>query len=185
MKNALLLTTIWVGILFAAYAIVYWDQGIDEPFPISVLDQETEMSYVDPQGYFSLAVPLGWDVAEGEAVVELVPPEADLEGWIVAVESDDLEAALDAAWEMADPEFVGDPVSLEPLELENGADDAVIAVYDGDETSETIYGIAQSSEGHAVVLLVRGSSEVAEAYAEDLEAILRNLAVPAYEAILL
>ena len=185
MKNALLLTTIWVGILFAAYAIVYWDQGIDEPFPISVLDQETEASYVDPEGFFSLTVPLGWDVAEGEAVVELVSPDDDLGGWVVAIESNDLEAALDAAWELADSDFAGEPVSIEALELEDGADGAVIAVYGGEETSETIYGVAQSSESHAVVLLVRGSSEIAETYAEDLDAILRDLTVPAYEATLL
>jgi len=41
------------------------------------------------------------------------------------------------------------------------------------------------ADGLAVVMLVRGRAEVAEAYADDLDAVLEGLAVPAYEATLL
>ena len=33
MKNALLLLSVWVGIIVAAYAMVYWDRGIEQPLP--------------------------------------------------------------------------------------------------------------------------------------------------------
>jgi len=181
MKNALLLTTIWVAILLTAYAIVYWDQGIDEPFPISVLDEEAEASYVDPDGSFSLTLPLGWDVEPGDVAVELVSPDENLGGWIVSMESDDLEAAVDVAWEMVDPAFDASLLAIEPIEPEQ----AVRAVYDGEEAGETIYGIALGADGLVVVMLVRGRAEVAEAYADDLEEVLEGLAVPAYEATLL
>lgn len=185
MKNALLLTTIWLAILFAAYAIVYWDQGVDEPFPISVLEQEVEASYVDPDGQFSLAVPVGWDVKETENAVEVFSPRDDLQGWVLAIEGEDLEVALEAAWGIIDPDYAAEPVAVETVDLRGNGGVAVIARYDGEETGETIYGIAQPNEGSAIVLLIRGGTEAAEVYAEDLDGILNGLAVPAFEATLL
>ena len=40
MRNALILTGLWLGILVTAYAIVFWGNGIERPLPISVLDQQ-------------------------------------------------------------------------------------------------------------------------------------------------
>ena len=56
MRNALILTGLWLGILITAYAIVFWGNGIDRPLPISVLDQQmataTESEYAQPDGLF-------------------------------------------------------------------------------------------------------------------------------------
>ncbi|MBU0596165.1 hypothetical protein KJ567_05735 [Candidatus Bipolaricaulota bacterium] len=185
MKNALLLTTIWLAILFAAYAIVYWDQGIEEPFPISVLEQAGEVAYADPDGSFSLTLPVGWSVEEIENAVLISAPGADLRGWVLAIEGEDLEVALEAAWGLIDPEFAAEPMGLESLDPQDDEGTAVIAHYDGEEAVETIYAVAQSFEGTAIVLLVRGSAEAAEIYATELAEILKGLAVPAFEATLL
>jgi len=182
MKNALVLTTIWVAILFAAYAIVYWDQGVNESFPISVLEQENAPSYVDPEGRFSLVVPVGWSIEQTETAVEIRSPSEGLSAWVLVIESDDLEAALEAAWGMIAPDLDFEPVAVEALESPN---QAVIARYDEGEGGDTIYGVAIPYEGSAVVLLVRGARDLADAYADDLDEILRGLAVPAFEATLL
>jgi len=185
MKNALLLTTIWLAILFAAYAIVYWDQGIDEPFPISVLEQAKEASYADPGGHFSLTIPVGWRVEETDGAVVVQAPDDDLRGWVLAIEGEDLETALEAAWEMIDPEFAAEAITIEAVDSQDEDSHAVIATYDGAAAGETIYAIAQSYDGMAIVLLVRGGSEAAEIYSEDLDEVLDGLVVPAFEATLL
>ncbi|MFC2081592.1 hypothetical protein ACFLR0_00200 [Candidatus Bipolaricaulota bacterium] len=185
MKNALLLTTIWLAILFAAYAVVYWDQGIDEPFPVSVLEQGDEVAYADPDGRFSLTLPIGWDAVEMENAVEILAPGGDLRGWVLAIGGEDLESALKAAWGIIDPGFAAVPVAVEALDPQDDEGTSVIAHYDGKEAGETIYAIAQSHDGTAIVLLIRGSTEAAEIYARDLDGILNGLAVPAFEAKLL
>lgn len=185
MKNALLLTTIWLAILFAAYVVVYWDQGIDEPFPISVLEKGDEVAYADPDGRFSLTLPVGWDAVEMESAVEILAPGSDLRGWVLAMEGEDLEAALKAAWGIIDPVFVAEPVDVEALDPQDDEATSVIAHYAGNEAGETIYAVAQSHDGMAIVFLIRGSTEAAEIYARDLDGILDGLAVPAFEATLL
>ena len=65
MKNALILTGVWLGILVTAYAIVFWDQGIDRPLPISVIEQQAELAepdFIHPDRLFSASAPMGWQM---------------------------------------------------------------------------------------------------------------------------
>jgi len=70
MKNAMLLLGIWVGIILAAYGMVYWGGA-----PATSADTLTrELLYVDEEGTFQVPVPIGWWTEETDNGVVLHDP---------------------------------------------------------------------------------------------------------------
>ncbi len=177
MKNALLLLSIWVGIIVAAYAMVYWDRGIEQPLPISVFEP-ADSTYVDPNGRFSLVVPSAWDLEEMETFVLLTDPSGEIEVRIFSVEQEIPEAALLLALGIIDADPASEAVAVEEISPVGAAERAVKISGPADE-DETSYGLAYLYEGESVVLLVRGDEKALEHRAEDLGRIEAGIAIPA------
>ena len=177
MKNALLLLSVWVGIIVAAYAMVYWDRGIEQPLPISVLEP-ADSTYVDPGGRFSLVVPSTWDLEETETLVRLTDPSGKIEVTAFTVEESIPEAALLLALGILDADPASETVAVEEIRPAGASERAVkIAVpVSGDEVS---YGLAYLHNGESIVFLVRGDGKALEDRAEDLELIEAEIMVPA------
>ena len=177
MKNALLLLSVWVGIIVAAYAMVYWDRGIEQPLPISVLEP-AGTTYVDPNGRFSLVVPAAWDLEEMGTLVLLTDPSGAIEVTIFSVEQEVPEAALLLALGIIDADPASEAMAVEEISPA-GATERAVKIWgpaDGDETS---YGLAYLYEGESTVLLVRGDGKALESRAEDLAFIEAGIRVPA------
>lgn len=177
MKNALLLLSVWVGIIVAAYAMVYWDRGIEQPLPISALEP-ADSTYVDPDGRFSLVVPSAWDLEETETLVRLTDPSGKIEVTAFAVEESIPEAALLFALGIIDADPASDTVAVEGIPPAGASERAVkIAVpASGNEVS---YGLAYLYDGESVVFLVRGDGKALEDRVQDLELIETGIMVPA------
>jgi hypothetical protein len=177
MKNALLLLSVWVGIIVAAYAMVYWDRGIEQPLPMSVLEP-AHSTYVDPGGRFSLVVPSTWDLEETETLVRLTDPSGKIEVTAFTVEESIPEAALLLALGILDADPASETVAVEEIRPAGASERAVkIAVpVSGDEVS---YGLAYLHNGESIVFLVRGDGKALEDRAEDLELIEAEIMVPA------
>ncbi len=177
MKNALLLVSIWVGIILVAYAMVYWDWGIEQPLPISVLEPASS-TYVDPNGRFSLAVPLAWDVEETETSVLLTDPSDEIEVTVSVVEETVPESALLVALGIVGVDGAPEEFAVEEISPVGASERAVrIALPSADGSAR--YGLAYLYEGETVVLLVRGGEEALRDRAADLELIEAGIAVPA------
>jgi hypothetical protein len=180
MKNALLLLSVWVGIIVAAYAVVYWDQGIEQPLPISVLEPAGS-TYVDPNGRFSLVVPSAWDLEEMDTLVLLTDPRGEIEVTVFSVEQEVPEAALLLALGIVGSDEASGAVAVEEIPAVGTTERAVKVTgpANGDEAS---YGLAYLYEGETIVLLVRGNGKALENRAEDLELIEAGIMVPAAAA---
>jgi len=177
MKNALLLLSLWVGIIVAAYAMVYWDRGIEPPLPISMLEPAGS-TYADPDGRFSLAVPSTWSLEETETLVLLTDPSGKIEVTAFTVEESIPEAALLVALGIVDADPASEAVAVEEIPAVGASERAVkIAVpASGNEVS---YGLAYLHNGESIVFLVRGDGKALETRAEDLEFIEAGIMVPA------
>lgn len=180
MKNALILLSVWVGIIVAAYALVYSDRGVEQPLPISILESH-EGAYVDPGDRFSLAIPPGWDLEETGVSVLLTDPSGEIEVTGFAVEEPVPEAALLLALGITNAEPGSEAVAVEEIRLAGASERAVKISGPADEDG-TSYGLAYLYEGESIVLLVRGSEEALGARAEDLERIEAGIEIPAAEA---
>ncbi len=177
MKNALLLLSVWVGIIVAAYAMVYWDRGVEQPLPISVLEP-ADATYIDPDGRFSLVVPPAWDLEEMETLVLLTDPSGEIEVRIFSVEQEIPEVALLLALGIIDADPASEAVAVEEISPVGATERAVKITGPADE-DETSYGLAYLYEGESIVLLVRGDKKALENRTEDLGRIEAGIAIPA------
>lgn len=187
MRNALILTGVWLGILVTAYAIVFWDQGIDRPLPISLLEQETDVAASDivhPDGLFSLTVPMGWHVVDNVSWVEMRDPNDSIVVWLLAIDSDDLEVAIAEVLEAAafDDELVlvsqdviADSWTGQDVHLayESATGDAVVSLW------------IQRPEEWTVAMVAQGAPGAMDVLSENLDWIWSELAIPAEELLLL
>lgn len=131
-------------------------------------DVPGETLYADPDGLFTVPVPTNWTVTEGEGYTTLAAP-ADFSYSIVTLETDDLIASLDEAWEIAgapegveldydedDVQNIDDPAILTQL---GGIDAALQVIYeDGTGDDERIVLVfAQRYDGVGYYWLVDGT----------------------------
>jgi len=177
MKNAVFLLSIWVGILLVAYAMVYWDRGVEPPLPISVLEPASS-TYVDPSGRFSLAVPSTWDVEETGTSVLLTDPSGEIEVEAFAVEEPVPESALLVALGIAGGDEPSEAIAVEEIPPV-GASERAVRMAGPPVDGGTSYGLAYLYEGETIVLLVRGSDEALRDRAADVGLIEAGIAVPA------
>ncbi len=177
MKNALLLLSIWLGIIVAAYAMVYWDWGIEQPLPISVLEPASS-TYVEPNGRFSLAVPLAWDVEETGTSVLLTDPSDEIEVTVFTVEESVPESALLVVLGIVGADGPSEEIAVEEIPPA-GASERAVRIAGPLEDEVSSYGLAYLYEGETVVLLVRGGEEALQDRAADLELIEAGITVPA------
>jgi len=186
MRNALLLTAIWLGILVAAYGIVYWDQGIDQPLPISIFEEESALEvpvYSDPSQVLNVPVPDGWTVVNEAASVHLSPLDGGLKLWIVPTEVLDVEIAFTAALEQA-----GIVIAWEDLDVAwaDGPEDAMLAtigyVADG---GRQVLGWLVSGDGPDAVVIAFGEIEIMDAERDSIDEVLQGIATPELVPVLI
>ena len=177
MKNALLLLSIWVGIIVFAYVVVFWDQAVEPSLPISV-PESTSYAYVDPDGVFGLAVPSAWAIEETKTSVLLTDPLGEIEVTAFAVEEPIPETALLVALGLVGPDGASEAIGAEELPLV-GASERGIRITGPTCEGEASYGLAYLYEGQSIVLLVRGDEGALEDRREELDLIEAGITVPA------
>ena len=182
MKNALILTGVWLGILVTAYAIVFWDQGIDRPLPISLLEQQEQVAapdFVHPDGLFCLQVPMGWYMQEALEYVHMTDPNESISVWVIATDTMELDAALVVGFSLLD---VGDDftmVSSVSLPLDVWFGDEVAMTYQSEDEDDVVGVRARRPDEWTVMMIARGSEGALEALSENLEWIWAEMAIPA------
>lgn len=141
-----------------------------------------EEIYEDPQGRFSVPIPTNWTATEGEGFVTLSGPEGDLRVWVLAVSiapGDDLEAAIQRAWQQVDPAFDLEPTGVLTPPPAPGVEQTVVTNY---EAGQRVYqGLAQRYEGTAYVLLVGGDLGAVQRRGAQVNIIATGLEIAALE----
>lgn len=129
--------------------------------PVTILAQDEEGIYTDPQGLFTVPIPTNWTVQEAEGYTLLASPDNELEVYLTVADSEDSHAAIEAAWKQIDPEF-----SLEPADTQeytdpallNGTEEIVIITYDNPDDPQTIFqGVGLKYQGKIYIQLFKGS----------------------------
>ncbi len=182
MRNALILTGVWLGILVTAYAVVYWDQGIDRPLPISILEQQVQTvdpEYIHPDGLFSASSPVGWQMESDGGMVTMNDPNENIQVSIMATDTGELDELIDDAfaWLELGEDFSRSASVALPLGEWDGSD---VSVTYRSETADDVVSLqAQRPQEWSIVLVARGPERSLEAFSENLEWIWLQLAVPA------
>jgi hypothetical protein len=179
MRNALLLLSIWVGIIFAAYLMVYWDAGSEPPLSMQVLEPPDAV-HVDAEGRFSLIYPPTWTLIAEDGTVTLGDPYRTVEVEISEAEEAVPEAALLAALGLVGSDEQG---SFDVEETDAGGAERAVRIAAPAEEGDAEYGLAFLYEGKTILMLVRGSADAIAARTSALRRIESGISVPAAPAV--
>ncbi len=119
-------------------------------FPLVAQDGEMT-TYTDPNGFYTAPIPDGWSHEANGNIVLLLNPSADVSLFLVTVDADTNESALEAGIALTAPD-VGEPVQTVPAPLPNGEWLQNTYVVE----SDIVVAIAQARNGQALVIVGRG-----------------------------
>lgn len=125
--------------------------------PVVAQESETD-TYTSPDGSYSVPVPDGWTVDEQNDYTTIVSPEETINAYFLTNTTEDLQAAIEDAWNTVKPDFdlpvaqvIDDPQVAEQLDVDN----AVVINYDGGQT-RFAQGAALRFQGTTYVQLYDG-----------------------------
>ena len=188
MKNALILTGVWLGILVTAYAIVFWDQGVERPLPISVLEQQIQTmdpGYIHPDRLFSVSLPMGWSLAEDIDVALISDPNEMVTVRIVATDKEGLAPVLDEAFALEGLGEEFSQIASVSLPIGEWYGEDVSVTYRSQESHDVAYIRTQRADDWTILLIARGPERALEVLSENIEWIWDELAIPAVMPTLL
>lgn len=137
---------------------------VSSAVPVTPADSEAQPRtnvYTDPQDRFSVPIPTNWQAEQRDGFVALSDPDQLIAAYALVVETADPKAALTEAWKRIDPSFTREPTAIQEPPPTNGAEQVVIASYDGDP-ERVVTGQASLYQGITYVLLVDGEPAALE-----------------------
>jgi CubicO group peptidase (beta-lactamase class C family) len=150
--------------------------------PLGFEDEDAgKIIYRDPAGRFTVPVPTNWTYDEFDGYARLAGPDGEVLVYVLALDSDDLEAGIEKAWAMVDPAFDLEIEKVVDEPVLNGAERAITVVYDtGDDETIVIAGGWQH-DGISYVELFRTNLEAYQRRASQLQIINSGYTITALE----
>ncbi|HEY8446433.1 MAG TPA: serine hydrolase domain-containing protein [Thermomicrobiales bacterium] len=130
--------------------------------------------YEDPDGRFSVPVPMNWTVETREGFIVLHDPEDDLKVTVIVATGSDAESGIAAAWEVVDPEFdpTPPPGSVQTLPSAQGVEETVVITYDpGTASGQVKQALGQRVGDQVYILIFEGSVQAAVRRAAQINVI--------------
>lgn len=131
-----------------------------EPTEAAATEGET---YVDPQGRFSVPVPVNWEQEQSDGYGVLTSPNGGLTVYVMAIAMDELpaeqeqtlEAAVAYGWQQVDPDFALEPDQIldEPV---SQVERAITVAYDPEDDERFVLGGGWLYDGTAYIALAQG-----------------------------
>jgi len=180
MRNALVLTTYWVGVIVFAYLIAFGGvRGVETPVPVSARAVEPTVSFYAESGeQYSLSYPVAWALGEIDERTVLVDPSGQVEVSVFLVAQAIPEVALlEALGIMAES---CEPGGIPAHDVAPAGDVERAVRIDGPVTEKsTSYAIGHLHGDQTLVLLVEGRPEAVDTLEADLDQIAAALSIPA------
>jgi CubicO group peptidase (beta-lactamase class C family) len=113
--------------------------------------------YQDPDGLFSIVVPIHWQAAQEQGYGLLTDPDNAIKAYVLSVPGTDPEQAISAAWAIVDPSFKLQPVRVDQPPAPEGVEQEVKIIYDSADPQRLVTGIGDLVQGRVYVVLIDGS----------------------------
>jgi hypothetical protein len=129
------------------------------PTPASAQDLAAEAAdeYISPDGRFSAPIPTNWTAAQQEGYVRLAGPNDGIVIYLLTVQAESGEAAIETGWQIIDPAFaqpIQETVSPRPS---GGIEALTLITYEYDEANEQFYqAVARLYDNTYYLLLIDG-----------------------------
>ncbi|MER3439092.1 MAG: hypothetical protein C4346_16730, partial [Chloroflexota bacterium] len=134
----------------------------------------SETIYQDPEGRFTIPVPIGWSAEPRAGYVVLHDPEGDLTVTAIVVLGTDAASGIAAAWAVVEPGFDATPPAggVQTVPSSPGVDETVVITYDLGQTSGRVrQAVGQRAGTLVYVLIFEGSLQAAVRRAAQINVI--------------
>ncbi len=127
------------------------------PAPAQGSEAEAADEYVDPSGLFSVPIPTNWTAEQQEGYVRLASPNDGLVIYLLTLQAESGEAAIEQGWQTVDPTFA-EPVQETVAPPPSGGVEAfTVITYEYDEANEQFYqAVARLYDDTYYLLLIDG-----------------------------
>ena len=143
---------------------------------------EEDPVYADPQGLFTAPIPTNWTAQQADGYGILSSPNDGIQVYVLAVAADDLEAAVQDAWQMVDPAFELEPDQI--LEEPAGrVERAITVTYDSEDEDRFALGGGWLHDGIAYITLVKGDLVSVQQRVSQMQIILSGYDILAIEDV--
>lgn len=139
-------------------------------------------TYTDPEGRFSVPIPVNWRVQQADGYAILTAPDGGMDIYVLAIAADDLAAAVEQAWGMVDPEFSLEPDQIldEPV---TDVERAITVTYGPEDEERFALGGGWLHDGIAYIALVQGDLITVQQRASQMQIILSGYDILAIEEV--
>ena len=132
---------------------------------------EEEAIYKDPSGLFSIPAPTNWTIESNDAYGTLTSPDEGVTIYVMAVDANNIEEAVRAAWTVVDPEFNIEPTEVTEVQAPEGFEKLVVTAYFTGNESDIVLASGRLYEGMVLTILIRGKSAAINKYVSQIQSI--------------
>jgi CubicO group peptidase (beta-lactamase class C family) len=137
--------------------------------------------YEDPDGLFSVPIPTNWTAVQADGYAILSSPDNEITLRILAIEGDDVEEAIKAAWAVVDPEFDLEPEEISERPPPAGVENYIVVTYDTGDENELLWASGRLHEGLVYTFLGQADEAAYEKRLSQLAIIGTGLSIKAIE----
>jgi CubicO group peptidase (beta-lactamase class C family) len=112
--------------------------------------------YQDPDGLFSVVVPIHWHAAQEQGYGLLTDPDNAIKAYVLSVPGNDIEKGITAAWAIVDPSFKLQPVRVDQPPAPEGIEQEVKITYDSGDPQRLVTGKGDLVQSRVYVVLMDG-----------------------------
>ncbi len=145
-----------------------------------VMAQQDEV-YEDPEGRFTVPVPTNWTVEQADGYAILRDPDEEITVYALAVEADDVEAGIEAAWAVVDPTFDLNAVQTQEVPSSEGIEATVVITYDTNMQVRIVQAVGQLYESVVYVLIFDAATTAAQQRASQIGIIASGFTITALD----
>ena len=162
-------------------------QPLEAPAPTESANVESGLVaekslYQDPDGLFTAPIPTNWTAQQADGYGILSSPNDGIQVYVLAVDADDLEAAVQDAWQMVDPAFDLEPDQI--LEEPAGrVERAITVTYDLEDEERFALGGGWLHDGIAYITLVKGDLVSVQQRVSQMQIVLSGYDILAVEEV--
>jgi CubicO group peptidase (beta-lactamase class C family) len=124
--------------------------------PIAPAPEPAEAAalYSDPAGRFTVPIPTNWVAESGDGYGVLTSADGQISVYVLALEGDDPEAAIAAAWDLVEPGFDLAVAQVQTPPATGGVEQQAMIAYNTGDESEIVLAFSQQHAGIVYVTLL-------------------------------
>jgi hypothetical protein len=139
--------------------------------------------YRDPQGRFTVPIPTNWTARQAEGYGVLTGPDKEITVYVLALPGDDIQTAIEKAWQTVSPSFDLAPDQVTELPPAFGVEEALSITYETEDESRFVQGAGRLYEDTVYLILLEARLNALQQRSSQVNVIQSGYTITALEQV--